>query len=277
MPRFVFLHQVKTGGKTVEKFLLRKFGSNYVKTTQLFLDETSNNIFDVLKSTDKQKIAALNNAKVISGHFPYGLHNLLDGPARYFTLLRDPVNRIRSYYAYSLDNVGSPIQKFLVEERISFDDFVQLDTEQIKRSGIHELSYVLDNGQSKMIFGNEEEFDRLAESDIYLSIDRIIDKHFDFVGVTECFDESFMEISKLLGYSRFNFYLTFNRSRLHIEASDFARSFIKERNKIDIHYHAKYKEKTLALRSSLTNRLALLYTRVGTSMANKYMALNSKE
>lgn len=42
----------------------------------------------------------LQNADLLYGHALFGLHRHLDRPCRYFTLLRDPVQRVVSHYYY---------------------------------------------------------------------------------------------------------------------------------------------------------------------------------
>src|SRR4029077_19038614 len=45
--------------------------------------------------------------KCITGHFVFGIHNALDGPSTYVTILRDPVIRVVSNY-YHLVSSQSP-------------------------------------------------------------------------------------------------------------------------------------------------------------------------
>ena len=275
MQRYIFLHQVKTAGKTIEKFLVRKFKDDYRKTTTIFEDESLNNIFDILKSTDKDKIEKINRAHAISGHFPFGIHEMLEGDSRYFTLLRDPVHRIRSFYAYSLKNEGSKIQTYLLDNDVSFEQFVQMEKKEIEQSGVHELNYVLEDGQTKIIAGEDLLVGDGSTEHLLSIAENNIAQHFDFVGVTELFDDSFIEISKLLGFGPFNLYITQNKSKLRVEVSENVRNIILERNKIDSQLHTKYLNEMQNLSESLIHKLAKTYLKVGTTAADLYVKMRT--
>lgn len=275
MQRYIFLHQVKTAGKTIEKFLVRKYKGDYCKTTIVFEEESLNNIFDILKSTDKDKIAKISNAKAISGHFPFGIHNMLEGDSRYFTLLRDPVNRVRSFYAYSLKNEGSKIQIYLQDNNVSFEQFVQMEKKDIDKSGVHELNYILEDGQAKIIAsedilvgeGSTEHLMKLALLNIK--------QHFDFVGVTELFDDSFIEISKLLGLGPFNLYITQNKSKVKVNVSDDIKNIILERNPVDSQLHSIFYNEMQTASKSVIHKLAKSYLKVGSTAADFYVKMRN--
>lgn len=242
MPRYIFLHQVKTGGKTVEKFLLRRFGAQFKKTTNLFPEESLNNIFDILATKDVSKLRELEQSDVISGHFPFGLHELLSGECRYFTLLRDPAERIRSYYAYSLKNEGSSAQRFILENELSLEDFALLSAEQIRNSKVHELNYVIENGQAKIIAGVDSLVgaDQYTDDELLDQANKNIESYFDYVGVTERFTPAFMHICKMMNLGWFNVYINYNKAALNLEIPPALRAKIHDRNSVDLALHRKF-------------------------------------
>lgn len=275
MQTYIFLHQVKTAGKTVEKFLVRKFREKYCRTTTVFKDESIENIFSILDSTDESKIAEINRAQIISGHFPYGIHKLLNSEARYFTLLRDPVSRIRSYYAYSMRNHDSKIYQYLTENNISFEQFVEMEPDEIAKTGVHELNYVLEDGQAKIIAGENLIIGDSKTDHLMQTAQDNISRHFDFVGVTELFDDAFIEISKLLGFGPFSLYITQNKSTVKVNISEQARKVILERNPIDKTLHTKYMEQLQSQSNTFINQLARGYLSVGSRAADVYAKLRS--
>lgn len=255
--------------------MLRKFGEQFCKTTLIFTEESLDNIFDILHSKEQDKIAKVSRAKAISGHYPYGIHKMLEGESRYFTLLRDPVSRIRSYYVYSLHNEGSKISSYLKDNNISLEQFVQLEKKDIEKSGVHELNYVLENGQTKIIAGDDilvgdtygDELRRKAEDNIA--------RDFDFVGVTELFDDSFIEICKLMGFGPFNLYLTQNRAAVKMDVSDNVKKIVSERNPIDYQIHSKYFNEMRTISDSAIHKLAKTYLKLGTSLADFYVKMRT--
>ena len=273
MTRYIFLHQVKTGGKTVEKFLLRKFKEDFLKTTILFPDESLNNIFDTLSTSDSHKIKQMNGAKVVSGHFPFGIHNLLDGDSQYFTILRDPIFRIRSYYTYSLNSKGSRIYSFLTENNVTFDQFVQMEKSDIDRSGVHELNYVLEDGQAKLLAGADISIGQNYGSPLLEEAKNNIRKHFGFIGVTELFDDSFIQISRLLGYGSFSLYTTQNQTNIEVDMNENVKSIIHERNSADQILHKEAYDNVYSNRNSLLNGFARTYLKYGSSLADTYVKL----
>ena len=265
--RHIFLHKVGTVGKTVEKFLLRKYGAKYWNTTLIFKDEALGNIFDLLSSTDSDKLIELNKASAISGHFPFGLHQLIAGPYRYLTSLRNAVSWVRPFYAYSLKNEGSKIHRYLTENDISFDQFVQMEKADIKKSGVHGLNYVLEDGQAKIVAGEdllvgEGKTEHLLEQSY-----QNIAKDFDFVGVTEMFNDSFIEITKSLGFGKFNLYITQNGAAVKVDVSDNVKKTVEQRNPVDMGLYGKYLNEMQNILGSLGHIAAKTYLKSGSAAA----------
>jgi hypothetical protein len=62
----------------------------------------------------------------IWGHVPFGLHRIIPGPTRYFTILRDPVDRAVSayHYARSVDQRGFDHPDAAAAKRMSMLEFL---------------------------------------------------------------------------------------------------------------------------------------------------------
>ena len=92
----IFLHIPKAGGSTLYKII----GRNYNR----------NKIFHIHGAKIKESILnfknlnyeGLDSIKILTGHMGFGLHNHFQNESIYFTLLRNPVDRIISHYYYVL-------------------------------------------------------------------------------------------------------------------------------------------------------------------------------
>ena len=89
----IFLHIPKTAGSTLNFILDAHYTpENSFATSQTWLHpEGSLDGFEMLTETERARIELLN------GHMGLGLHRHLPQPARYLTVLRDPVERVLSH------------------------------------------------------------------------------------------------------------------------------------------------------------------------------------
>ena len=86
--RIIFLHLPKTAGQSVHAALTESFGSEVICPARV------NEQLCVMSRTE------LARYQVFSGHFDWSLLDCLPGPKYVFTILRDPLERILSFYFY---------------------------------------------------------------------------------------------------------------------------------------------------------------------------------
>src|SRR5262245_34850495 len=118
----IFLHLPKTGGTTLSAILERQYRPDQVLPIRG--DVRSNRgdmVFDVLRSVPQERIASL---RLVSGHIPYGMHELLPAPSLYITLLRDPVQRALSQYRHVLRDRTHYLHDLVVRNKMAVEDFV---------------------------------------------------------------------------------------------------------------------------------------------------------
>ena len=84
----VFLHLEKTAGTTVNDALRSKLP----ETTYAW--RGYGQMINGIASGD------IDGLHMLSGHFPYGLHRLVDRTCHYATMFRDPIERLESWYYY---------------------------------------------------------------------------------------------------------------------------------------------------------------------------------
>ena len=151
-----------------------------------------------------------------------------------------------------------------------------MEQRDIEKADVHELNYVLEDGQAKVMSGEDIRIGEEYLTDNLLDlVENNIKKDFDFVGATEMFDDSFIEINKLLGFSAFNTYITQNRSTVKVDVSDAARKVILERNKVDSALHSKYMNQLSKTADSIEHKLARSYLKIGSKAADIYVGLRS--
>jgi len=101
---------------------------------------------------------------ICSGHFPHGVHGVLDRPARYITLVRDPVAREISSYNYHYQNG-------VLDESESLGDLLS-------------QGRLLDNPQTRMLAGPAAMRGSCTE-DTFNQAQTNLERDFAIVGVTE--------------------------------------------------------------------------------------------
>jgi hypothetical protein len=94
-PLIAFVHVPKAAGMTVTRILQNVYGERLLIAhplrgwPQQWPVETTNLIFE--KRDFFQAFA---------GHYAFGIHELFNRPARYFTTVRNPLSRLESYYNF---------------------------------------------------------------------------------------------------------------------------------------------------------------------------------
>lgn len=219
----IFLHVPKTAGSTLNGVLDRRFRA---RETFIYHPRSPTRSLEALarlSDGDKRSI------KLLRGHLFFGIHESLPQPATYITILRDPIDRVVSFYHYVLRTPAH----YLNERIRSEPDGIRA---LLKGGDAGELN----NMQTRFISGVDkpaEDWTDPATSRPILSMAKDnLQRSFSLAGLSERFDETLALLQTDLEWKRV-FYSRRNVTRDRppvggLEPSDL--EFIGERNRLDI-------------------------------------------
>lgn len=178
----LFLHIPKAAGSTLRTIIDRQYAEEEIFTIDGANVDASIDRFCRLPHAKKERIRCL------KGHMAFGLHEHLDPPSTYVTILRDPIERIISHYYYVLRKPSHYLHEEIISRNMSLREYAN--------SG---LSDELKNGMTRLISGDSKE---VAPSEMLKNAKRNLSQHFSVVGLVERFDESLVLMKQRLGWKR---------------------------------------------------------------------------
>ena len=202
----IFMHIPKTGGTTLNHIFTKLYSRNELYDHVPI--EKMEEHFNQLTQQERETI------KAISGHHFYGVHEFTDKPYIYFTMLREPVERVISLYYFLKDYPGYYKEKM---KDMSFEEYIEWDP-QAK------------NGQTLQICGTHLH----SEISIEKAKERLND--FEVVGITEMFNESLSLLERRFGWSNIEYEkknITKSRPKLQDIPEEIIKK-IKINNQLDI-------------------------------------------
>jgi hypothetical protein len=171
--RLYFVHLPKTAGSTLRPVIARQYWPAQVlnlRQEQLEMQLRS------LKPVQHQ------NARLLSGHFFYGLHTRFDGPYTYATILRHPISRLISSYHY---NQHKP--------NLAHHDFVHQHSI---------VEFARDRGAANLMtryLAGVPDGEPITEAHCQQALSNL-QNSFTFIGLTEHFDESLLLMKHIYGF-----------------------------------------------------------------------------
>lgn len=209
----VFVHIPKSSGTTIRTILSRQYGFQNI----CYLEPGSPDWPEGMSLADylRKNPVVGPNIELITGHHRFGIHALLRRRCRYFSMMRNPIERSLSdyYYAFSYDQ-----HRFRDEIRSG-----NLTIEQFITDG--KYCYPLE--QTQMLAGEFNSSEGMAATAI-----ENLRNSFSIVGISERFDESILLTAKSMGW-RVPLYVSRNVTPLdkNLEADRRA-----SREQINLHY-----------------------------------------
>jgi len=182
----LFLHIPKTGGTTLRSIISRQYAP---ATTYEIINPINEHVVGFREKSAAERL----RYKMLHGHMSYGLHEFMSNDYVYITMLRDPLRRAVSDYAFVSSNALHPLYENVKD--MSFGEYLT--------SG---MTGQLENGQTRLIAGDcapgdigiptlrpitDQDFERACIN---------LERHFSVVGVLERFDESLVLMQQALGW-----------------------------------------------------------------------------
>ncbi len=231
----LFLHIPRTGGTTLRDIIESQYDDEKIFEITHF-----KNAFDQVKKVDN-----IEEYDIIKGHFPFGIHELIDGDTQYITFLRNPVKRIQSIYRYSLQHEHH--HDYDYNRTHSFLDYV--------KSG---RNILLNNGHTRLLAGEYFSGDKIHYGTnpewLLEKAFSNIETYFSFIGITDEFNKSIVLLKKKLKWKT-PYYSKANKSKPTVKAN-FNKSEImalNEINKLDRALYSHFNKKLIDRINSNSN------------------------
>lgn len=242
----VFIHMPKSGGVSVRTALHRQ----YRRSATVWLRDPWEHP-DQAEQVKNRLSRHGSDVALVHGHLPFGHEALQGRDVRYFTMLRNPIDRVVSIYQFILGKPGHPRHAHVAP--MSLEEFA-----------FDETFADLDNGQTRLLAGGDlvaaggRQHRDVTKADLQRAA-RNLDQ-LAAIGLTSEFDESLAAFSKLLGWTWPPVYAYRNRSIHEIASVDASlRAAIGERNRHDVQLcelaRVAYEAQATAIQGSLDRRL----------------------
>lgn len=223
----VFLHLPKTAGSSMRSVFYHQVGrERVVRVNRADPMETVGELRR-LSVADQRNVAA------IVGHMGYGIHEALGVPCTYVTMLRHPVERVLSLYAYLSRSPDSRLG-WSLPEGMTLEAFVD----------DWEMAPLVHNEQTRLLAGPLAPAPAPATDETLAMAKRNMTERLVFTGLTERFDESVLVLQRVLEWRT----ASYDRRKMapdqrHLVASSKVRERISERNCFDLELYALASER----------------------------------
>lgn len=215
-PTVIFLHIPKAAGTTLHRILERQYPPAAIFSIG---SDAHTSIREFKELPDAQRAAI----RLFRGHMPYGLHTYLPQPTTYFTILRDPVERVISYYHYILRTPAHYLYDTVVGQKMSLKALLE--------SG---LPIMMNDTQVRLISGvwADVGFGECTPGILEMARHNLA-QSFSVVGLAEQFDATLLMLKRMYGWGHM-FYVRENvghGSQLQHDSATLA--LIRQFNQLD--------------------------------------------
>lgn len=178
----LFMHVQKTAGTSIVELAIKRYGSAAVCSHGDFVNRLP---------------ADFEGLPFVSGHFGYDFARTLMAERYSFTFLREPTERLLSFYYFCKNRDASEFEIYKLAQENNLEKFVQLVFEKpsVKATIWNHQAWQLAHGFGRQDNRNINCFK--PEEIFRLAIDHL--REFDHIGFTETFEEDKKHILRELG------------------------------------------------------------------------------
>jgi hypothetical protein len=178
----IFVHLPKTAGTTLHSIINRQYSRDEIHA---FTGDAVGSVaaFKAMPDEEKQRI------KLLQGHMPFGLDAEMPQQAAYFTMLRDPVDRVISEFYFAIQTPTHYLHDEIKKNRLTLRDAIE-----------GKVHVMLNDAQTRLISGvwGQVPFGKLTSEHLETAKQNL--SRCDVVGLMERFDESILMLKKAFGW-----------------------------------------------------------------------------
>lgn len=190
-PLLVQIHIPKTAGTALRRVLKKEYGERFWKAPNTFTHPQLAEERLRVGVTGKDATPPL----AIAGHIVFGLRDVLPADSRYLTVLREPVERTLSHWAYLVaPRDPKERQHGLLARDTPYRPEISLE------EALADPRYLPGNLQTRMIVCRRSPFEQLP-ADALEQAKEHLRSRFAYVGVTERFDEFVALLGTAFGWA----------------------------------------------------------------------------
>lgn len=226
-----FIHILKTGGTTFDDIIFRQYGGDCIldlngdDIDMEFANE--NHLSKIVKQTCEKT-----NLKAVTGHFRYGLHNLLhDTEPKYIAFFRNPVEQYLSQYYYAVNLNEYPEIKIMVAKCGNIIQYMESDLLKFSKNM---QTYFISEASNRDYFVNHQ-------NEMLSQAVKNINQSFKFCGIVEHYDESLIILKEILRWKKLPLYTKHKVNKNRPKLKEHDNSIIQQINELNKYDNELYR------------------------------------
>ena len=184
----VFYHLPKTAGTTLNAVLRQNYQGDQIVSPGI---DTHAFVAEFAKWPEEKR----RDIHLLQGHFPFGFHDLLPLPNRYFTILRNPIERTISYYFHAMRDSQHYLYELIHQDKMSLKTLIE--------SG---EALMMNDGQTRLLSAvwGDVPVGGITDEILDTAVSNL--RTMAVVGLTEQFDATLLLLQRAFGWR--NIYYT---------------------------------------------------------------------